>query len=187
VLLSAHGVVLGEGTIDAARAFDGANVGFEDELRAGTFMGRITASGLWTPCKRTTVTPAGGGTNVTAVPVVNARAFRTGDVITVGSSGNVTVSAVNYGTNTLTVSSAITFANSAEVAANDGSQICRGILNEFVKLRDEDGVARNKLVSHLILAGLVDHTLVIGDLAAIRASATTQIPQILFSDTAGQR
>lgn len=186
VLLSVNGVIYGSGVIDAARAYDGGQVGLEDELRAGTMMARITSTGLWTPCKRTTVTPAGAGTSTTSVPVVSARSFRTGDVISVGASTGLQVTAVNYTSNTITVNTAITFANSAVVVAQDGSQTCRGILGEFVKLRDPDGVVRNKVFSQLVIAGLVDQSQIVGDLAAVRSDTAAQLTQIQFGDTFGQ-
>ena len=186
VLYSDKGVIYGQGVVNAALAYDGSNTGYEGELRAGTPLGQITATKLWVPCKRTTVTSGGGATSAN-VPVVDARAFRAGDTISVGADTGLTVASVNYSTNTITVGSSFTFANSEAVVAEDGSQTCRGILNEFVKLRDEDAVWRNKPFGMLILAGLVNHSQFLGDLAAIRADTNAQLGQVLWTDRQGQK
>jgi hypothetical protein len=185
LLLSSKGVISGRGVIDSSKAYDGSNTLYEDQLRAGTPLGQITASKLWVPCKRTTVTASGGATSAD-VPVVDARAFRAGDTISVGADTGLTISSVNYATNTITLGGSLTFANSEAVVAEDGSQTCRGILNEFVKLRDEDAIWRDKPFSLLILAGLVDHSKILGDLAAIRADSDAQLGQILWGDRQGQ-
>jgi hypothetical protein len=188
VLSSAKGFVEGQGVIDASKAYDGANTNYEDELRPGTPMARITSSKLWVPCKRTSVA-TGGGATAQAIPVVNARAFRVGDVISVGADSGKTIASINYASNTITVSdSAFTFADGEAVIVADGSQTCLGILNEFVKLKDVhfDGLWRNKPFAHLILAGEVDYAQILGDLAAIRGDANAKLAQILWNDTQGQ-
>jgi len=185
VLLSTKGLIYGRGILDASKAYDGANVGCEDEIRAGTPLGQITATKLWVPCKRTTVTADGGATSET-VPVVDARAFRVGDTISVGADTGLTITSIDYSANEITVEESFTFANSEAVVAEDGSQTCRGILNEFVKLRDEDAVWRNKPFGLLILAGLVDPAMILGDLAAIRGDTNAELRQILWADRQGQ-
>jgi hypothetical protein len=185
VLLSSKGVIYGRGVIDSAKAYDGAYTLYEDQIRAGTPLGQITASKLWVPCKRTTVTANGGATSAN-IPVVDARAFRAGDTISVGADTGLVIASVNYATNTITVGNSFTFANSEAVVAEDGSQTCRGILNEFVKLRDEDAIWRDKPFSMLLLAGMVDPNQILGDLAAIRADTSAQLSQILWGDRQGQ-
>lgn len=185
VLFSPQTVRYGRGIVDAASAWDGAHSSHEDELRPGTILAQITASKKWTPCKRTRVTPTGGAT-ATALPVVDARAFKVGETITVGASAGITITAINYATNVLTIAST-TFASSAVVFCDSlpGSEIARGILNEFIRLKDEDGVARDKTFGQLVIMGLVDPSIVLGDLASIKL-ATNYLGQIQYADEAGQ-
>lgn len=181
------GLMTVSGTIDSANAYDGANTGYETELRAGTPLAVITASKKWVPCKRTTVTPAGGATSAD-VPVVDARAFKVGDVITVGGDASKTITAINYTTNTITVSGgSFTFANDEAVFATStaGAATCRGFLNELIVLRDEDGTNRDKQVSQIVVAGGVRSGQVLGDLAAIRADTAAHISQIVWDDRQG--
>jgi len=183
VLLSFKGVRYGRGTILASSAYDGGNTGYEDELRAGTIMAQITATKLWVPCKRTVVAETG---TVTALVVTDARAFKAGEVISVGADTSLTISAINYATNTLTISSTAVVAGEAVICTSlAGSEIARGILNEFVKLKDEDGTARNKHFGQMVISGLVDSAQCLGDIAAIRA-ATNKLGGIQFGDDAGQ-
>lgn len=185
VLVSAYGLIEGQGVIDAAKAYDGGNTGYEDEIRAGTPMAVITATKLWVPCKRTQVNMTGA--TATDIVVDDARAFKVGDVITIGGDTGLTISAINYSTNTITIAST-TVADNDAVFAEDGSGVCRGILNEFVKLKDTqfDGTWRNKPFAHLILAGHVDYSQIIGDIAAIRAASGMYLNQIVWNDQQGQ-
>lgn len=187
VLLSYAGVRYGRGVIDASVAIDGQNTSHTDELRPGLVLGMVTATKLWRPCPQTTVTPAGGATSAN-VPVVNATSFNVGDTITVGANTNQTIASINYATNVITLSGSITFSNSDVVKTQDGSQIPRAILNEFVKLKDEDGVNRNKEFGKSILTGLVDHNLILNDVAAIRAltGSNTYLAMIQWGDQQGQ-
>lgn len=185
VLFSTQSVRYGRGVIDSSNAYDGANTSHEDEFRPGTILALVTASKKWVPCKRTRVTSTGGATS-TALPVVDARAFKVGDTITVGSSTGIAITAINFATNVLTIAST-TFANSAVVFCDSlpGSEIARGILNEFIKLKDEDGVARDKSFGQMVLMGLVDPSIVLGDLTSIKL-ATNYLGQIQYADDAGQ-
>lgn len=181
------GLMTVQGTIDSGNAYDGANTGYVTELRAGTPLAVITATKKFVPCKRTTVTPAGGATSAD-VPVVDARAFKVGDVITVGGDTSKTITAINYSTNTITVSGgSFTFANDEAVFATTpaGSATCRGILNEHVVLRDEDGTDRDKQVSQIVVGGGVRSGQILGDLAAIRADTSAQLSQIAWDDRQG--
>lgn len=186
ILWSDGGLVTVSGTIDSGNAFDGGNTGYTTELRAGTPLAVITATKKWVPCKRTTVT-AGGGATGTAIPVVDARAFKVGDVITVGSTTSKTITAIDYSTNTITISGSFTFSNSDVVFATtpSGAATCRGILNEHVVLLDEDGVNRDKQVSQIVVAGAVRSGQILGDIAAIRADTNAQLSQIAWDDRQG--
>ncbi len=182
-LLSYNGVNYGRGVIDATNAYDGANTSHEDEFRPGTIMAQVTATKLWVPCKRTAVT--GSGT-LTALVVDDARAFKAGDIISVGADTSITISAINYGTNTMTIASTTVLAGEAVVCTSlAGSEIARGILNEFVKTKDEDGTARNKQFGQMVIRGLVDNSLCLGDLAGILA-ATNYLSGITFGNNVGQ-
>lgn len=177
-------VLYGRGVIDATYAYDGKNTSYEQEIRPGTPMGRITASGLWRPCPRTLVNMTGATT--TALVVDDARAFKAGDVISVGSDTGITVTAIDYATNTLTIASTTVADNEAVVVA-DGSQTCRGFLNENINLKDPDGVARDKSFGQMIIFGLLDPNQILGDLAAIRAATGQYLDGIFWADYQGQQ
>ncbi|MCY2966292.1 MAG: hypothetical protein NT069_22110 [Planctomycetota bacterium] len=184
VLMSSQ-VIYGRGTIDAANAYDGANTGKETEIRAGTIMARITASNLWVPCKRTQVNMTGATT--TSVVVDDARAFKVGEVVTIGANTSITISAINYATNTLTVSSITVVDNTAVFCTSlAGSDIARGVLNEFVMLKEEDGVARNQQFGNLILFGMVNAGQILNSMAEIRAASGMFLNGIIWSDQVGQ-
>jgi hypothetical protein len=183
VLLSYESLRYGRGVIDS-HSIDGANTDHEDELRPGTPLGQITATKLWTPCKRTTATS--DETDATSLAVTDARAFQPGDSIKVGSNSAQAIVSVDYETNTIALTSAATWSAGDAVIAQDGSQTARAILNEFIKLKDEDGIARNKTFGQAILAGLVDNTQILGDLAAIRADSGNRLAFIQWGDDAGQ-
>lgn len=180
-LLSPLMALFAHGMIDSANAYDGKNTGYEKELRPGTPMGRITATKLWVPCRRTTTTSNGA---VTALVVVDARAFKTGDTISVGSDTGIVVSAVNYETNTLTIPST-TVATGEAVVVADGSETARCVLNQHINLYTPDRVLVNKSFNKGIIFGLVEAAQILGDLTAIRA-ATNYLNHILWDDQHGQ-
>lgn len=175
-----------DGVIDATYAYDGSN-DYPYELREGCLMAKITASGKWVPVKRTNVT-ADGGATATAIPVVNAAFFKVGDTITVGGDSGKTITAVNYSTNTITVSgSAFTFANDeAVIASGDlaGAQTAIAVLDEHVNLRDSEmDDEYDSTTGHLVIAGYVDDDMLLGDLDAVVAAASLPAQLILKSDT----
>ncbi len=86
ILKSMDGLEQISGVIDATYAYDGSNTNYEDELRSGLIMARITASKLWVPCKRSKAN--GRGNASTALTVDDARTFKAGDTVTIG--GNLT-------------------------------------------------------------------------------------------------
>jgi len=161
--------------IDATYAYDGTNTGYERTLRPGTLMARITASKLWVPCKRT---QTNAGATSASVTVDNASFFRAGDKISVGSDTNLTVSSVDYGTNTIVLSGSITYADNEAVIGSEsalaGSEIARGVLDEEVDLYDEatrDYV--DKASGRLLVEGQVVKSQLLGDYDAITASGVT--------------
>lgn len=192
VLLSSDNVILGSGVIDATYAYDGANTDKEDELRAGTILAQITSSKLWVPCKRTTVAAGGSGSGSgvsgTNMPVTDARAFKAGDTITVGAFTGNTISSIDYTNNVIILSSAIDYDGADDVYASGdlaGAETARLILNEHVKLKDDDAVMRDKFFGAGIVQGLVDNAKILGDLAAVRADTGAYLGGIVWADQQG--
>jgi len=106
---------------------------------------------------------------------------------TVTRTTGATISSINYSTNTITLGSAASWADGDGVYCDSvaGSETCRAFLNEHVVLKDEDGVARDKQVSQLVIAGAVASGQILGDLAAVRADTSAQISQIVWDDRQG--
>lgn len=171
--------------VDGDISIDGANTGFTYEIRAGWLMGR-TASGRWCPCKRTRTNGASGGSSSTAT-VHNAAAFRVGDAIDIGATTNRNITAVNYAANTITFDgSAVSWSDGAAVAARDGSQTCRGVLLDFVRLRNADNTQSAHKSAGLLIQGAVKVERLLGDVTAIRADSNAKLAGIRFSDDHGQ-
>ena len=156
--------------VDGNLGIDGGNTNSTDEIRAGWFMGRITASGRWTPCKRTLAD--GAGTSATALVVDNPGAFKAADSIKIGSGSAVTISALNYSTRTLTLAAARTWSDNDVVIAQDGSETARGLLLDFVKLRNGDNTAAAHKSAGLLIQGVLTVSMLLGDAAAIRADTS---------------
>lgn len=170
--------------VDGELSIDGGNADFPFEIRPGWLMGR-TASGRWTPCKRTRANGASGGTS-NAVVVHNAAAFRVGDAIDIGAATNRNVVAVDYATNTITFDgSAASWSDAAAVAARDGSQTCRGVLLDFVRLRNGDDQPAHKSAG-ILIQGAVRTERLLGDVAAVRADSDAKLAGVRFSDEHGQ-
>jgi hypothetical protein len=185
------GYAIGPLVMNAANAYDGANTDREDEIREGTILAQITSgtgAKQWLPCKRTTTTVGGSGSSSAqgpsaVIPVVDARAFKAADVITVGNNTSCTISSINYSTNMITLSASISYDPGEAVTCTSvvGSEIPRAILGEFVKLKDDDATWRNKGFGQAIIHGYVNEDQVLGDLAACKA-ATNYFDGILFAD-----
>ena len=181
------GHVPGGVVLDADYCYDGSQPdGDERKLRAGVPLARITASGLWAPCKRTRVNGTSGA--VTAVVLDDARFFQVGDTVQIGSDTDVEITDIDYATNTITIAST-TVADNEDVfvdhADQAGLEICRGFLNEYVDLVDEDDTARNKQVAKVVNRGLLDASMILGDLDAIRNETGHFIQGILWDDQHG--
>ena len=181
VLRSPDHVLFTHGMIDASESYDGKNTGYERELRPGTPMGQITATKLWVPCRRTTTTTTG---TVTSVVLTDSRAFKVGDTISIGSDTGITITAIDYDTDTITIAST-TVASGEAVVVADGSQTCRCILNEHVNLYTPDRVLVDQSFGKGIIHGLVSSADILGDLTAIRAN-TNYLNGILWDDQQGQ-
>lgn len=191
VLYSHDGTITVGIVIDGDKSVDGTSPTQTYDLRAGWLMGRITATGRWTPCKRTRTKSASSGGesshagDYTIVPVDDASSFRVGDVISVGNDANLTITNVNYLTNKITVNDPIAFSGDEIVAANDGSANCRGVLLDFVRLRNDDNSAARHRSGTLLVQGMVNSNLLLGDLATIRLDASAKLTGIRFTDEYG--
>ena len=184
VLLSTL-VLYVQGQIDSANSYDGGNTGFETELRPGLMLARITSSKKWVPVKRTTAN--GAGSTATALIVVDARPFKAGETLMVGANAGCVISAINYSTNTITLSATKTWSSGAVVYCDSlaGSETARAILNEHIVLRDEDATLRDKNFSKVIYFGTIDNSQILGDLAAIRADTGARLGSIMWADYQG--
>lgn len=173
---------VGPCVIDASVSIDGSNVGRTDEIRAGTLMAKITATGLMCPLKRTTVAESG---TVTAAVVVNAAFFKAGDVVSIGADTGLTISAVNYSTNTITIpSTAIAAGDAVVCTSSPGSETARFVLRETVRLQTGvqfDSSQVNKRCSVLI-GGYINAAMILGDLAAARADTAAKLGSFTWSD-----
>ena len=74
-------------------------------VKAGTRLGKITASGLFAPVRSTTLAVAALSTDTT-ITVVDARFAMAADQLSVNGT-NVTVSSINYTTNVITLTAQI--------------------------------------------------------------------------------
>lgn len=170
--------------IDGTLAIDGKNTGFTYEIRAGWLMGK-TNSGRWVPCKRTRANGASGGSS-NSIVVHDSSAFRVGDAIDVAAAANRTITAIDYQTDTITFNgSATTWSDNAVVVARDGSQTCRGILLDFVRLRNASNTQPVNNPASLLIQGAVKTDRLLGDVAAIRADPDAKLAGIRFSDDYG--
>lgn len=84
ILASTQGLDYVSGVLDSANSYDGANTNYEDELRSGLVLARITATKKWVPCKRSKASAA--GTASTSLQVTDARTFKAGETLTIGGS-----------------------------------------------------------------------------------------------------
>jgi hypothetical protein len=161
--------------LDGTNGADGSNTGYTEEWRAGLWLGKITASGLYVPCKRTLVNGTSG--SVTAVVVDHSLAFKIGDAITIGGDA-VTLTNVNHTTKTLTWVGAVTVADNDIVIGTDGSQVARGVLGEFARLRNSDNTAAANKSAKMVIGGPLNKDMLLGDTDAILADSTALLERI---------
>lgn len=183
-------------------ARDGSNTGQTDEIRAGTILGKITASGLWTPCRRTAVVAGGSGSGTgvgsTTIPVTDASAFIAGEVIhvvvTAGqgqAAGTVarTITSIDYTNNLIVVDTAAQYNTGAAITADSGgalagAEIPRGILSETVRMLPPElynSTARDTQIV-VACAGFVDVRYILGDYAACRSATVNYLDKFMWSD-----
>lgn len=163
----------GGGLFDFAKSIDGGNTGYTHELRAGWIVGQITASKKWRPCPRSQVNMTGA--TATEIVLDNAAAFIVGDIVTIGADTDLEITAIDYSTNTITITSTAV-ADNEVVFAQDGSAVARGILDDFLDLEDEDGVAQDQ-VGKILIDGKVKQEMLLGDDPAIIAVWTSMLMQ----------
>lgn len=202
-------ILPGPVVIDATYAIDGANTNKTDELRAGCLMGRIN-SGLWVPLKLTRVAAgfsgSGSGNSGVSLNVDDARFFKASDQIEVQTTGlgsgaqvlanqyeNATVSSVDYTNNVLTLSAAISNPSVGSIVRGRGTSagagICRGILKETVRLLSQEpyNTTEYDTQGQILIEGLVDTDLILGDLSAVQADWTNHyVKSIIFDDDQGK-
>ncbi|CAB4177848.1 hypothetical protein UFOVP1004_29 [uncultured Caudovirales phage] len=167
VLADTNGVatVPGGVVLDSANCYDGANTGFEQLIRSGWLLAK-TSAGKYCTVKRTVTT--GAGSSATALVVRNAAAFKTGDSLVIGATSG-TAGAINYSTNTITLTAAKTW-SSGDAVTVAGYESAVTVLGEDVQLYDNkllaatDSTAGTVYREALLLSGVVK-----GDIAAVRA------------------
>lgn len=167
--------------IDATYAYDGSNTGYETELRVGTLLGQCTTSKLWVPLKRTAVNDSGATANNFVVD--NAALFKAGDTITVGTD-DVTIDSINYSTNTITLTSSITFADNDAVVGRGslaGAETARAVLGETVDLLDPVTHTARDVYAAALFKGYLLQSAMIGDLTNALA-ATNYLSEIVWKE-----
>lgn len=166
-----YGFHVGGIVLDGTNGVDGVNSPTYD-IRPGWLLGRITATGLYVPLKRTRVNGTTG--QQTQVVLDNSYAFRVGDVISIGSDTNITIADIDYATHTITIA-ATTVADNEEVVAQDGSATFAGILADFRRLRNLDNDAPENKSANMYNFGQIDTSKLYGDWAALLASIQSDI------------
>ena len=183
ILCSPQGLMLKPGgiVIDGANARDPLNTGYVTTLRAGTLMGKITASGKWAPSivGRSTVAYVDNDLTITvslatATELIRRLGGTTGSLKLSGppgASGVVAATAVTATNITLNgAASTITTAdlNLAKVTDSliqvvDGSETIRGILGneEGLRMTDIDGNNLDVVCDQLIVGGMIDTSQII--------------------------
>lgn len=173
------------GIILGSSAIDGGNTGYTYEIRAGWALGRITSTGKYVPCKRTTTTTTG---TVTSVVLVNSYPFKVGDAIDIGADTNITISAIDYTTHTITIAST-TVASGEAVVARDGSQTCRGFLGGTRDVYDFASASAVDAQAMLVEGGKLLLSQLLGDITAIMADTTSaaqiRARTVIYDDTNG--
>lgn len=153
------------GVLDGTNGYDGANTSYEKELRAGWLLGRNSTTGKWAPVKRTKANGLGAATATLVVD--NAAPFVVGDSVRVGSNAAVAINAIVYSTNTITLASALTWADNEPVHVANGFETARGILMEYTRLRNQDNSANADKTANILIDGFFDQDKVLGDVAAV--------------------
>lgn len=180
---AARDLIVQEGvTINGTLACDGLqSTGYEKYIRAGSLLGKITATGLMVPLKRTKTNGAGAATATLVVD--NSSFFQLGDTVTVGASASTTILSIVHSTNTITLAATRTWGDNEVVIATDGSGTARGILlDDEVRLWNEERTAAANMQAQMLIAGYVQKSLVLGDLNAALEDPQHKLGKIVFDD-----
>jgi hypothetical protein len=86
-------------TIDADLVRTGQYTADRKIIKSGTPIGKVTATGLYGPVRKTTLA-ANVGVGATSSVLVDARFFMTGETILINNE-SVTITSINYDTNTI--------------------------------------------------------------------------------------
>lgn len=146
-------------TIDATKvpaATDGSKL-----IKKGMPMAKVSASGKFRPYTGTTVQTTAASA-ATAVILTDASRLVVGDGVKIGNETK-TISAINYGTNTITVTAlAAEQVAGTAVATTDGGQTPSVILKRAIDVKDGEHVVAGFEIAKVIAARIpvtVDDTL----------------------------
>lgn len=153
--------------IDSELAYDGAS-DTPEVIRAGWPMAQIAASGKYVPWKRTVLNGAAAAD--TDLVVGDASAFKVGDTLTIGTTTPLTITDVNYETNTITVDTAVTEDDASDVFATDGTDVCVGFLYSTTRLTTEDGLSAQDKIGTLLVRGRLNRGMLLGDIDTLIAT-----------------
>lgn len=170
--------------LSGTHSYDGGHTSYEKYIRGGCTLAYNSTNGNWAPTKRTRAN--GAGAAVTALVVDNAVHFRAGDSITVGSNTAQAIVSIVYSTNTITLTSAITWADDDEVYVS-GYDVARLVLldDEANLWNDDKSAYVDKTVVGLV-AGLVDQSVLLGDVDTIffnHLPSMRYLREIILDDT----
>lgn len=170
--------------VDGTTGIDGGNTGYTAQIRAGWAMGRITSTGQYVPCKRTLVNGSGEssstGGDFTKFTVDNSYPFAVGDVLTITNpstgavvESSLTITAIDYTTHRITVNDPVNVTDNYLCHVTNGAETCRGFLNEFTNLRNDQNTAAADKTANLVVGGELNQAYLLGDIAAILADASS--------------
>lgn len=138
-------------------------------LKAGTVMGKVTATGLYGPVKKTTLA-AQSNLGATTSTLTSAAFFQVGDSVLLGSETK-TLTAIDYATNVVTHTALAGQQNAGVTVKEDnGLETAEGILMNTVDLTDGDVAAA--ILTH----GVVKEARLFGSNTLTKAD----LPQIQF-------
>ncbi len=130
----------------------------------GRVLGKITASGKFAPYASTTVASnaALGATNVV---LTDASAFIVGDNVIIGTEAAKAITAINYATNTITVSALVGAQNAGvAVKTNDGRE------NAVCILDNDQDTTNSDMGASAWIAGIFDSSKILGADAAAKTA-----------------
>lgn len=170
------------GRVSATNSVDGGqSSNYRHILRKGTLMGFNTVLSTWTPLKLTYTqqfTSSGDSSTAgdyTSFKVDNADFFMLGDVISVGSDTLLTITAINYDNNLITVDEPIDYNAGELVRGANGWGVCRGILwDDNLSLRAPDNITDTDRSAVICVGGgVMNTTVLLGDITAALADSSS--------------